>query len=58
MGTWILLSLVSGVALYLSISVNRPLLIAATAVATGLGLLMIVLRILVEKRMRREVGGR
>jgi Flp pilus assembly protein TadB len=58
MGIWILLTLASAVAFYLAISLNNPKLIAATAVATGLGMLMMVLRILLQKRMRRELGGR
>ena len=58
MGIWILLSLVSGFALYLAISLNRPILIAATALATALGLLMLVLRMFLAKKIRQDTRRR
>jgi Flp pilus assembly protein TadB len=58
MGIWILLTLASAVALYLAISLNKGLLMAATGVAMGLGILMMVLRVLLQKQVRRELGRR
>jgi Flp pilus assembly protein TadB len=58
MGIWILLSLVSGFALYVAISLNRPILIAATAVATSLGLLMLVLHVFLARKIQRETRRR
>lgn len=58
MALWILLSVLSLIALYLSISINRPVLILATAVASALGLLMIVLRLMMHRRINRAMGMR
>jgi hypothetical protein len=58
MGAWVLLTLVSGAALYLAISLNKPTLMVATAVATGLGVMMVILRIFVGQRMKRAPGRR
>jgi len=54
MGTWIILILLSGFALYLAISIHRPILIAATAFATALGVFMLIMRLLLAKRIRKE----
>jgi len=58
MALWIFLSILSLIALYLSISINRPILIVATAIASGLGLVMIVLRLMVHRKMNRAMGMR
>ena len=58
MALWIFLSILSLIALYLSISINRPILIVATAIASALGLLMIVLRLMVHRKMNRAMGMR
>jgi hypothetical protein len=58
MGIWILLTVLSGVALYVAISIDQPKLIAATAVATALGIVMMALRVLMAKKLRREMGNR
>jgi hypothetical protein len=55
MGIWILLSLVSGFALFLAVSINRPLLMAATAIAMGLSILMVILRIILMGRMKKAI---
>jgi hypothetical protein len=58
MALWIFLTVLSLIALYLSISINRPILIVATAIASALGLLMIVLRLMVHRKMSRAMGMR
>jgi len=58
MALWIFLTVLSLIALYLSISINRPILIMATAIASALGLLMIVLRLMVHRKMSRAMGMR
>lgn len=54
MGTWLILILLSGFALYVAISIHRPMLIAATAFAFALGVFMLIMRILLAKRIQRE----
>jgi hypothetical protein len=58
MGIWMLLTVLSGVALYVAVSINRPVLIAATAIAVTLGIVMMVLRVLMVRRLKREMGHR
>jgi hypothetical protein len=58
MALWIFLTVLSLIALYLSISITRPILIVATAIASALGLLMIVLRLMVHRKMSRAMGMR
>jgi len=58
MALWIFLTVLCLIALYLSISINRPILIMATAIASALGLLMIVLRLMVHRKMSRAMGMR
>jgi|YNPBryunderm2012_1023409.scaffolds.fasta_scaffold107040_1 hypothetical protein len=58
MALWIFLTVLCLIALYLSISINRPILIVATAIASALGLLMIVLRLMVHRKMSRAMGMR
>jgi Flp pilus assembly protein TadB len=58
MGIWILLTVLSGVAMYFAISIGRPILIAATAFAAGLGIVMMVLRVLMVRNLKREMGHR
>ncbi len=58
MALWIFLTILSLIALYLSISINRPILIVATAIASALGLLMIVLRLMVQRKVNRAMGMR
>ncbi len=55
MGIWILLSLVSGFAVFVAVSINRPMLIAATGIATALSILMVILRIILLGRMKRAI---
>ena len=55
MGIWILLSLVSGFALLVAISINRPMLMAATGIAMALSILMVILRIILLGRMKRAI---
>lgn len=55
MGIWIGLTALSGLALYLSASLNRLDLVLATAFATALGLFMMGLRALLHKKMRRQI---
>jgi len=55
MGIWILLSLVSGFALLVAISINRPMLMAATGIAMALSILMVILRNLLLGRMKRAI---
>ncbi len=55
MGIWILLSLVSCFALFLAVSINRPLLMAATGMAVALSILMVILRIILMGRVKRMV---
>jgi hypothetical protein len=58
MGAWILLIVVCGVALYLAISLSKPTLMVATAIATGLCIMMLILKIFVGQRMRRATRRR
>jgi hypothetical protein len=58
MGAWILLTLACCAALYLAISLNKPTLVVATAVALGLGILMLVLKIFVGQSGRRAIRRR
>ncbi len=46
--------LLSGFALYVAISIHRPMLIAATAFAFALGVFMLIMRILLAKRIQKE----
>lgn len=58
MGIWIGLTSLCGLALYLSASLKRMDLVLATAFAGILGLFMIGLRMLLQKKVRRQVRVR
>ncbi len=58
MGIWVALTVLSGLALYLSASLRRMDLVLATAFATALGLFMMGLRVLLQKKVRRQIRVR
>ncbi len=50
--------LLSGFALYVAISIHRPMLIAATAFAFALGVFMLIMRVLLARRIQKETMRR
>lgn len=58
MAIWLLLSALSIVALYMAVSLGRPVFVAATAFAAALGLFMIGLRVALQRKMTRGIRVR